>query len=283
MKIGFLTRYSEERVKFAKEAGSDCLELNADPGSSLDFDKLSKDDTQKVRKVLSDNGIEATTLICSVNHLDPDDAKRQKNIDYFVKVMERCKEIGTSVISCNTWGDRDKPPRENLAMYKEVFSHYAEVAEKNQVKIAMENCPHAGGYPLKIGNIGYSPEMWDLLFEAVPSETIGLEYDPSHLVWLGIDYIKAIRNYGDRIYAVHAKDTEILQDQLAYKGIFGRGWWRYRIPGWGMIDWKAIFCALNDVGYDDSVVIEHEDPVFGGERTDEGLKLGLRFLNNFTV
>ena len=86
-----------------------------------------------------------------------------------------------------------------------------------------------------------------------------------------------------RVYAVHAKDTEILEEQLGYKGIFGQGWWRYRIPGWGMIDWKLIFCALNDVGYNDSIVIEHEDPVFGEERTDEGLKLGLKFLRNFMV
>jgi sugar phosphate isomerase/epimerase len=91
----------------------------------------------------------------------------------------------------------------------------------------------------------------------------------------------------------HAKDTEIMKDKLDKYGIIGRqidnssgwnaGWWRYRIPGWGQIDWKEIFKALNDIKYDRSMVIEHEDPVFGGKRTDEGLKLGLRYLRQFML
>jgi sugar phosphate isomerase/epimerase len=167
--------------------------------------------------------------------------------------------------------------------------------------IAMENCPHSSLYPRKIGNIGFSPEMWDALFAAVPSGAIGLELDPSHLFWLGIDIPKAIRSYRDRIFAFHAKDCEIDAEGLSKYGIFGKqigaasawdtGWWRYRLPGLGQIDWKNVFGALYDIDYRGPMIIEHEDPVFGGDRseaglklgpkTEAGLKLGLKYLRRF--
>ena len=115
------------------------------------------------------------------------------------------------------------------------------------------------------GNVAHSPELWDLLFEAVPSPAIGLSFDPSHLVWLGIPHVPdVIRAYGERIYHVDAKDTEIIAARLARQGVFGSGWWRYRLPGLGALDWRAIFSALRDVGYDNIVAIENEDPLCPG-------------------
>jgi sugar phosphate isomerase/epimerase len=110
--------------------------------------------------------------------------------------------------------------------------------------------------------------------------------DPSHLFWLGIDIPKAIRAYPDRIFAFHAKDCEIDADGLYRYGILGRqfgatsvwdtGWWRARLPGLGQIDWKEVFRALFDIDYSGPMIIEHEDPVFGGDRSEVGLKLGPR-------
>ena len=79
----------------------------------------------------------------------------------------------------------------------------------------------------------------------------------------------------------HAKDMEINREALGRNGIYGGGWRRYRIPGWGDIDWKRIFSALVDIGYDYAMVIEHEDPIFTGERHDEGLRRGLKYLRQF--
>ncbi len=172
---------------------------------------------------------------------------------------------------------------EVIRYFKEVFTEYARVAEDNGVRIAMENCPHISSYPISIGNIGYSPAVWELLFEAVPSESIGLEYDPSHLVWLGIDYLRGIYDFKERIYAVHAKDTEIVKSDLYKEGILGTNWWRYRLPGLGEINWQKFIGALYDIGYKGDIAIEHEDPVFSGDRMEEGLRLSLKHLKLFVL
>lgn len=293
MKLGFVTQYSKERIEFAGKAGFDNLEIFTEKGAPWDIEKLSEYDIEEFVGFMKDHKIKLATLACSINHLDGDKVKRKENNEYFIKAIKICKKLGTDIVATNAWADSNKSPEENMKDYKEVFSEYARVAETEGVKIAIENCPHSVGYPIPIGNIAYSPEMWEAMFEAVPSKAIGLEYDPSHLFWLGVDYIKAIRDFGDKIYAFHAKDTEIRKDILGKVGIFGKqfgkksdwdlGWWRYRIPGWGMIDWTDVFRALNDIGFSGPMVIEHEDPVFGEDRTDEGLILGLRYLKQFML
>jgi sugar phosphate isomerase/epimerase len=193
----------------------------------------------------------------------------------------------------NAFTDRSKTPFENLKVYKEVFGEYAKAAEGEGVRIAVENCPHWVGYPTPVGNIAFSPEMWDAMFGEVPSKAVGLEFDPSHLVWQGIDYLKALVEYGGRVYSFHAKDTEILKDGLYRYGVIGKqigkesewdaGWWRYRIPGFGEVNWKGVFNALYEIGYNGPMVIEHEDPVFDGARREEGLRMGLRFLKSLEM
>ena len=154
------------------------------------------------------------------------------------------------------------------------------------MKIGIENCPH------ELNNLAYSPKMWEVIFQEVPSKALGLEYDPSHLVWQQIDYLKAIYDFGDRIYAFHAKDTEVMKDKLGKSGVlqglfegsvWKSDWWRYRLPGYGEVDWKKVFVALADIGYNGDINIEHEDPVFGGDKTDEGLKRGLKYLKQFIL
>jgi len=167
--IGFATEYSEERVKFARAARFNCLEVMMNPGTELDLMKIKEDKIKQVTEVFEKNEIGIAIIQCSVNHLDGDFIRRRENNAYFCRAIELCQKFGTNVVSTNTWGDKDKSIKDNLPVYREVFSRYAKVAEDNNVKIAMENCPHAGGYPLKIGNIGYSPGIWKILFEEVPS------------------------------------------------------------------------------------------------------------------
>ncbi|MDP6381002.1 MAG: sugar phosphate isomerase/epimerase, partial [Phycisphaerae bacterium] len=112
----------------------------------------------------------------------------------------------------------------------------------------------------------------------VPSAALGLEFDPSHFVWQGMDYLAAVRKFASRIHHVHAKDTEVLSDVLLREGIFSRGWWRYRIPGFGEVDWPAFISTLKEVGYDGAVTVENEDPVFSGSRSLDGIRLGYNHL-----
>ena len=280
MRIGFTDQYSEKRVQFAGQAGFDCLEIHVAPGAALDADQPGS--LRRAAEKCAEAGVEIASFAVDVNHLAADPDQRAINNKYMIAAMREAAALGVRIITTNTWGNSALDLEGNLPVYTEVFSRFAEVAEEVDVVIGMENCPHLHGYPLAIGNIGYAPEAWEELFAAVPSWRIGLEFDPSHLMWLGVDYVRAVYDFGDRIHIVHAKDTEVLEAELGRKGIFGQGWWRYRMPGWGEIHWKNFMTALYEVGFDGALIIEHEDPVFEGERFEEGLRMGLRFLRQMT-
>ena len=275
MKLGYLTDYSPKEVEFAAKAGFECLSL------FIQITTVENEKPDYWKRVVDEcrgKNIAISALAAYFDHLNPDETKRKRENKAFMKIMEIAGRYGIDVVATNTWGDRDKTVEQNMPGYKQVFGEYAKAANANGVKIAMENCPHFGGYPMKIGNISYSPETWEMLFDAVPDKAIGLEYDPSHLVWLFVDYLKAARDFISRIYHVHAKDTEVFRDKLAKKSILGQGWWRYRLPGMGEVNWVELFRMLKDRGYKGGVVIEHEDPLYEGEKRNDGLKIGLRNL-----
>lgn len=161
----------------------------------------------------------------------------------------------------------DTSQRENWTAVRETMPEVAHHAERQGIRIAIENCPFDGQ------NVVCTPESWDALFALIPSGIVGICMDPSHNVWQGIDYLRATREYASHIYHVHAKDTEILTDGRYRYGVEGpqiespprrHGWWRHRLPGLGAVDWNAFLTLLTDVGYTGDVSIEHEDPLWEG-------------------
>ena len=299
MNLGFVRhRYDEKCVEMARDIGFDCIEFFVDyENGALDIDTLTDKDIEKVMNKLSECGITVGTACCSINLLDADLKKREKNIAYMRKMIENVGKFGTNIISTNLWGNSEIHPAQNIPLFKEIYSPIAELCEKHGVLIAFENCPHYGGFPAKVYNLMYTPEMWGVFFDTVPSKALGLEFDPSHLVWLGIDEVSALKGFVERVYAFHAKDTEIFTDKLNQYGTLGRqigkppeyapsrgpGWWRYRIPGWGQVKWRELFKIFYDAKYTGPVIIEHEDPVFDGELHVQGLKMGHDFLRQFDV
>ena len=277
MKLGYLTDFSKEEVDFAAKAGFECLSL------FISQDTVENEPPKYWDKLVDTcraEGIEISAFGGYFQHFSPNGDERKAANAAFIRLMQIAAGHGVDVIATNTWGDPDKSVDENIPMYKTIFSEYAKAASANGVRIAMENCPHMGGYPIRIGNISYAPETWEKLFDAVPDDAIGLEYDPSHLVWLFVDYLQAARKFVDRIYHVHAKDTEILVEELSRKGILGDGWWRYRLPGMGIVEWTELMKILKDGGYTGNMVIEHEDPLYEGKKRHEGLELGLKNLQD---
>ena len=148
-------------------------------------------------------------------------------------------------------------------------------AEDANVKIAIENCPmifSRDEWPSG-HNLAYNPKIWRRMFEEF-GETIGLNFDPSHLVWLMIDIESAIMEFGERFYFFQAKDVMIDAEGLYENGTLssGIGWQVPRLPGLGDVDWARLFSAMWRVGYDGPIIIEHEDRKFEG--TDELVKRG---------
>jgi sugar phosphate isomerase/epimerase len=184
--------------------------------------------------------------------------------------------------------DTSIPAADQLEGFKRVYGPAVEEAERRGVNLVVENWPNNGN------NLMFSPETWQVVFDAIPSERFGLCFDPSHLVWLGIDYLKAARQFAGKIKYVHGKDTEIFQEERTLYGIYGRQfptspgrgrWWRYRLPGWGVVDWPAFLTVLYDNGYDHIIAVEHEDPVWRGseERFKRGLILARQYLSQYLV
>lgn len=293
MKLGFVTEYTPEIVEFAGREGFECLELFCEPGTALDLDRMTEVDIDTFVEHMKRNHVQLGTLCCSVNHLHGDPEIRRRNNEYFKKCLRLAKRFGTNIVTTNAWADPAKRPEENMPVFQEVFSDYITVAEKEGVRIGLENCPHFVGYPTPVGNIAFAPGMWRAMFEAVPSDYLGLEFDPSHLYWLGVDYLRALREFAHKVVAVHAKDTEIMVDEIYNWGVIGKqfgrkndwdlGFYRYRIPGWGSVDWKGIMKVLYDAHFDGPMMIEHEDPVFDGQLRPQGLKMGLKYLRELMI
>ena len=126
----------------------------------------------------------------------------------------------------------------------------------------------------------HAPATWRDVFGYLEGDTLGLNLDPSHLVWQMIDYERVVREFGSRIYHVHAKDMEIDRDGLYDRGVMsaGIGWQIPRLPGLGEVRWDRFIAALYKAGYDYAIVVEHEDRRFEG--SDEKIKAGFLLARN---
>lgn len=176
------------------------------------------------------------------------------------------------------------PRAENFGYMVESFGELAGVLEANNGRLVIEGWPGPGA-------LCCTPESLRAFFKAVPSKAMGINYDPSHLLRMGIDPLRFLHEFGDRAYHVHGKDTEILAEgQYEYgteqpatfaKPIsFGAHAWRYTIPGHGQVRWVEVFRLLVEKGYQGCVSIELEDANFNGPAESEkvGILQGARFL-----
>jgi sugar phosphate isomerase/epimerase len=282
MKLGYLTHFNEDELKIASSIGFDGLEVHISswPQELRSSANGRKEISQQIRELSAKYNITITAIASYASGIRP----AEERIAHYREAIELASLAGINVVTTLTGGDPDKDLDENIKLFKEIFTEVAKIAEDKGVKIAFENWPGLGAYPpIKSVNFGFHPNAWQKMFDAVPSKALGLEFDPSHLVWQNIDYIAQVKLFGSRIYHVHLKDTEIFEGTLAEVGIFGRGWWRYRIPGFGIVNWAEFISALREVGFDGGCAIEHEDPVFSGERRTEGLKLGYNHLKPLIV
>jgi sugar phosphate isomerase/epimerase len=272
MKLGFYTDYSEPIASFAEEAGFGSLELSAWPQSSLNADTIDDERIAEIRGDLDRRGIEISALGYYPNYLDADRDAAAEARRYLLKVLELAERMEVGTVCTFAGQTRGRSVADCMPAFTELFTEVTEIAEGRGVRIAIENCPMLDHRTREGENIAYSPEIWEAMFEAVPSPALGLEIDPSHLVYLGIDYVQAVRDFGERIFHVHAKDTDIddrARGRLGFFGQafgelpgFGNGWWRFRAPGFGEVDWPRFITALVEVGYEGNLDIEHEDEVF---------------------
>ena len=136
-------------------------------------------------------------------------------------------------------------------------------------------------------NIFTTPSNWDKVFSLLKSNKLGINFDPSHFVWQGLDYVKAIYDYKDKIFHVHFKDIKLYKDKLARVGVmaYPLEYMSPKLPPYGDVDWAKFVGALTDIGYDGSACIEIEDKSFEGskERILDSIKITKRYMDNFVI
>ena len=282
MKLGLLTAAFpdltlEQVAAWAAGEGFEALEIACWPSAGsearryagvahIDVESFDPDD---VNELMARHGLEISALAYYPNNLHPDDEVREAANAHLRKVIDAAQRLGVSTVGTFVGNDKDRPLPENLERFRSIWPALVAHAGERGVRIAIENCPMIFSYDEWPGgtNLAWSPAIWDELFTAIPELHFGLNLDPSHLVWLMIDYERAVYDYADRLFHTHAKDMELNRDGLYRRGTFsaGIGWQVPRLPGLGEVDWSRFVAALYGAGYDGVISVEHEDRRFEGE------------------
>jgi sugar phosphate isomerase/epimerase len=269
---------------WAGAQGYRALELHGGPRfRHVDWAAVAAGRTNPVLEAQARYGVRVSGLMYgALNFLAPDPSERGAAFERLEILLRAARRSGVPLVSTFTGRDPSLTLEQNLERSGDVLRRIADLAEQHEVDVAFENCPMFHVWPW-VHNIAVSPAMWRAIFEVVPSPRLGLNFDPSHLVWQGIDYLGALGAFRDRIKIVQAKDTEVLDEVQRDEGMLSLRWWRHRIPGEGSIDWQAFVARLREVGYDAVLSIEHEDPLYedSADRVLEGLAKTKAHLDQF--
>lgn len=304
MELGFLSAILsfmnfEQVIDTASTLGYSCVELACWPQekasrryagvSHLNVAELDDAVANHVKEYCRAKGVEISSLGYYPNNLDEDLDHRAYFHDHLRKVIEASAKLGINMVTTFVGRMQTKSIEENFEEFAKVWPAIVKFAEERGVKIAIENCPMLfsrdqwpGGH-----NIATSPANWRKMFEIIDSPNFGLNFDPSHFVWMQMDYVKPIYEFKDKIFHIHLKDTRIDYDRLNDVGIMGYPleYMVAKIPGHGQVDWGRFVSALSEVGFSGCACVEVEDRAFevSQERILKSLQLSKRYLEQFVI
>ena len=298
MKLGFLTAPFEDKslaevATWAANNDFSALEVACWPKvggakrryagtSHINADGLTRSEGTEVVSSLAEKGIEISGLGYYPNPLHADPAHRASVIAHLMDLITAASILDVKIVNTFVGGDRTLTVDENWENARKILSPIVEHAKASGIKLCFENCPMIfsrdewpGGH-----NIAYSPRIWRRIFDEW-GDAVGMNFDPSHLIWLMIDQSQFINEFGPQMAHVHAKDLMIDRDGLYQHGVMsaGIGWQVPRLCGLGEVDWPAFFSGLNNAGYDGPIIIEHEDKSYEG--SDEKIQQGFQIARDF--
>ncbi len=281
MKLGFVSAILpelsvEDVFRFAHSAGYDCVELMCWPigkatrryagVTHVDVQSLTPERAQDIN-VLSDKySVAISALGYYPNPLCPDPAEAKVYIAQIKRMIKAARLLGLNTVNTFVGRDWTKSVDDNWVKLLEVWKPLVTFAETCGVRIGIENCPmYFTGDEWPAGkNIAHSPAIWRRLFADLDSDHIGLNYDPSHMIWQRMDYVKPIRNFASRMFHVHAKDVRLDRERLDEVGILAtpNEYHTPKLPGLGDVNWGKFFSVLTDTGYNGPVCVEVEDRAY---------------------
>jgi len=287
----------EKLLKFAAAEGLDCVEVMCWPKGKatrryagvthIDVANLGKAEAARIKETVVATGVEISGLGYYPNPLAPDRREARVYIDHIKRVIRAAERLGLKQMNTFIGRDWTRSVEDNWKRFKAVWKPLVTFAGDRGVRIGIENCPMLftndewpGGK-----NLAHSPAVWRRMFEEIPARNFGLNYDPSHLVWQHMDYVKPLWEFADRIFHVHAKDVRVDRERLDDVGILATPaqFHTPKLPGLGEIDWGRFFSVLTDIGYKGAVAIEVEDRAFEGSLADRkaSVRQSATFLRNF--
>ena len=302
MKLGFVSAILpelsfEEIVDCAAGLGYRCIEVCCWPVGQaerryagvthIDVDQLDEQRAGEINDYLNSKGVQISGLGYYPNPLDPDQEKRKFYADHIKKVIDASAMLGVNRINTFIGRDKNKSVDDNFETFRQIWPEIIWRAGEKGVKVGIENCPMIftqdewpGG-----NNLATTPAIWRRMFNEINSEHFGLNYDPSHLLWQQMDYIKPLYEFKDKLFHIHLKDAKLYHEKLDDVGIMATPleFHSPKLPGLGDIDWGKFISALNDVRYNGPVCVEVEDKAFENSIEDrkEALLISKRFLSQY--
>lgn len=302
MQLGFVTAILPELslreiAEFAAETGYDCIEVMCWPPSKaerryagvthIDVTKLQAAQVQEITEILKQTGVAISGLGYYPNPLSPNADEAALAIDHIRQVIDAAARLGLTRMNTFIGRDWTKSVNANLVRFEQVWRPLVTHAESLGVRIGIENCPMLFSDDEWPGgkNLATSPAIWRQMFEKIPSPSLGLNYDPSHMIWQQMDYLKPIREFASRLVHVHAKDVRVDRQRLDDVGILATPLQYHtpKLPGLGDVDWGKFVSVLTDSGYRGPVCVEVEDRAYEDtlERRKASLRQSHTYLRNF--
>lgn len=306
MKLGLvsaiLEMYDYEKmIDTVAGMGLQCVEVACWPSgkaerryagvSHIDVDRVLEDGAyaKHILAYAAEKGVEILSLAFYPNTMDEDPEKRAANTGHLKKVICASAILGVNMVTTFIGRAQSKTVEENLALVKEIWPEIISLAEEKKVRIGIENCPMLFGADQWPGgqNLMTSPAIWKKVFDILPSDYLGINYDPSHFVWQMMDYVKPLYLFKDKVFHVHFKDIKLYQDRLDDVGImsYPLDFMAPKLPGLGDVDWGRYVSALTDTGYDGYACIEVEDRAFeeSEEKILDSIALSKKYLEQFVI
>lgn len=302
MQLGFvsaiLPEQSLEQVfKIAADIGYDCVEIMCWPKGKatrryagvthIDVTNLNKADVEHVDQLQKKYGVKISGLGYYPNPLVANTKERNVYVSHIKKVIKAAAKLNIGRMNTFIGRDHTRSVDDNWPMFMKVWPGIIKLAEKQKVKVGIENCPMIftndewpGGK-----NLATTPEIWERMYKAIPSKYFGLNYDPSHMVWQHMDHLSPMRDFSNKLFHIHAKDVRIDKHLLDKKGIMAppNDWHTPKLPGLGEVDWGKFFSVLSSTGYNGPVCVEVEDRAYEGSKKKRvaALKQSYTYLKQF--
>ncbi|HEV7282968.1 MAG TPA: sugar phosphate isomerase/epimerase family protein [Pirellulaceae bacterium] len=283
MKLGFVTAILpdlsfEDVLSRAAKIGYECVEVMCWPVGKaerryagvthLDVTNFGESDAKQTREMCERYGVSISGLGYYPNPLAPDAEEARVAVEHLRRVIDAAAVLGVGQVTSFVGRDWTRSVDANWPRFLETWRPIVQHAEERGVRIGIENCPMLftndewpGGK-----NLAISPAIWRRMFADIPSPSFGLNYDPSHLIWMQMDESRPLRDFADRLFHVHAKDVRVDRERLNDVGILATpsSYHSPKLPGLGDVDWGRFFATLTDVGYTGPVCVEVEDRAYEG-------------------